>query len=493
MRKPSRTVPDSGKPGPCQAPAVRPGFPGRGRKLLPVAFLFLAASVAACGTLSTPASSSLEAIRERGRIVLITQNSANTYFEYREEPMGFEYDLAVQFARHLGVELEIVTPGWIEMFDMLDKGEGDFIAAGLTDIPSRRARVDFSQAYMMVRQMLIVHHDNREIRNVRDLSGKTIHVRAGTTYQERLSQLMEEGIDIDLVLVPDVPTEELIRQVAEGEIEATVADSNIALLNRRYHPDIRIAFPLSGEETLAWAVRKGNRDLLEAIDGFLREMGKNGGLKRINNRYYGDWYFLDRLDLKAFHSKVTSHLPRYQGTIRSAAETYGLDWRLVAAVIYQESHFNPRARSHTGVRGLMQLTQTTAGELGIENRLDPEQSIMGGVKYLASLQKRFDDVESERDRLLLALASYNVGYGHVRDAQQIARESGRSPVSWSSMREVLPLLRKPEYYRRTRHGYARGTEPVQFVDNVLTYYDILRRKDLAPAETLSVGTHVAWG
>ena len=162
--------------------------------------------------------------------------------------------------------------------------------------------------------------------------------------------------------------------------------------------------------------------------------------------------------------------------ISEAADKHGFDWRLIAAMIYQESHFNPRARSHTGVRGLMQVTQRTAAEMGIGNRMDPEQSIDAGVGYLASLYERFEDIENEWDRLLFSLASYNVGYGHVRDAQKIAREHARDPHSWSSLMEALPLLRMPEFYREARFGYARGTEPVLYVENITAYYDILKRK-----------------
>jgi len=420
--------------------------------------------------------SSLEKIKERGRIIMITQNSGNTYYLYREQPMGFEYDLAVEFARYLDVDLEVLTPGWIEMFGLLDKGDGDFIAAGVAVVPSRGKSVDFSDPYLTVRQEVIVHHDNYMINNIKDLNGKTVHVRAGTSYQERLAELLGQGVKMELVLVPDVPTDELIRQVAEEEIEITVADSNVALINRIYHPDIRIAFPISSPQSLAWAVQKGDKDLLNAIDKFFTRVRTDGTLNEINNRYHDNKDTLDRFDLKAFHRKVKTHLPRYQDLIKAASQKHGFDWRFIAAMVYQESHFDPRARSYTGVRGLMQVTQRTAEEMGITNRMDPEQSILAGVGYLARLYDRFEDVASDENRLLLAVASYNVGYGHVRDAQKIAREHGLDPDSWSSLVEMLPLLGMPEFYRETRFGYARGTEPVRYVENVIAYYEILKGK-----------------
>ena len=446
------------------------------RFLLPLLFSLSFANIISCNAPSPKNISSLDRIRDRGSIVMITQNNGNTYFLYREEPAGFEYDLAAEFARDLDVDLEVVTPGWLEMFDLLDHGMGDFIAAGVTVVPSREKRFDFSDPYLTVRQEVIVHHDNFNIKSIEDLNGETVHVRAGTSYQERLAGLLGEGVEMELVLVPDISTDELIRQVADAEIDITVTDSNIALINRAYHPDIRIAFPISEPQSLAWAVRKGNRELLEALNGFFTRIRTDGTLDEIYSRYHGDRNALGRFDLKAFHKKVDTHLPRYRKMIKGAADKHGFDWRFIAAMIYQESHFNPRARSYTGVRGLMQVTQKTAAEMGIVNRMDPEQSIEAGVRYLASLHERFDDIDNDRDRLLFSLASYNVGYGHVRDAQKIIREHGSDPESWSSLLEVLPLLRMPEYYRETRFGYARGTESVRYVENIMAYYDILKRK-----------------
>jgi membrane-bound lytic murein transglycosylase F len=181
------------------------------------------------------------------------------------------------------------------------------------------------------------------------------------------------------------------------------------------------------------------------------------------------------VDVVSFHNAIEDRLPLYEDTIRREAERHGFDWRLIAATIYQESHFNPQARSHTGVRGLMQLTLETAAEMGIENRLDAEESIRGGVKYLAEIYNRFDDIPG-RDRMLFTLASYNVGYGHVRDAQQIARDKDLPPDKWTSLKETLPLLRIRKYYSKTQYGYARGTEPVRFVTRILNYYDILRNQ-----------------
>jgi membrane-bound lytic murein transglycosylase F len=424
----------------------------------------------------------LERIWQQNRITVITDNNAHCFYNYRDEAMGFEYDLARAFADYLVVDLKVITPGWDTMVDALYNDWGDFIAASLTRTPQRAKRIQFSRAYLTVQQQIIVHKANRDINSIADLSGRAIHVRRGTSYQEQIEALQEDGLDINLVLHDNVPTEELIRQVAEREITVTVADTNVAHLNRRYFPNIRIAFPISPEQSIAWAVRKQDRQLLREMNKFFGRIIENGTFGRIYDKYYGTVEIFDYVDLKVFQRRLESRLPRYEYMVRREAARYGFDWRLIVALMYQESHFDPKAKSHTGVRGLMQLTRHTAEEMNVSNRLDPEQSIRGGVQYLNKLYDRFDDIP-ERNRMWFTLAAYNVGYGHVRDAQMIASSKGLDPLKWASLKKTLPLLRFPRYYQNTRFGYARGTEPVRYVERIRTYYDILRWQSLRdPAE-----------
>jgi membrane-bound lytic murein transglycosylase F len=418
---------------------------------------------------------SLEAILESGELTLLTRNNGHCYYTYRDKPMGFEYDLAKAFSDHLGVRLKVKTPAWEGLIEDLEQGEGDIVGASMTVMPSRQEKADFSESYLTVQQQVIRHNENGSVRETGDLGGKTIHVRRGTSYEARLKALREKGLDIDIVLHDDLPTEELIRMVAEKEIDLTVADSNVALLNRRYYPEIRIAFSLGEEESLGWAVRKGETALLNEVNGFFKKLKANGTLEKLYNTYYANVEIFDYVDLKKYHERIDERLPKYKGIIQRAAGKNRFDWRLIAAVIYQESHFDPEATSYTGVEGIMQLTRDTAEHLGVEDHRDPEQSIMGGVKYLRKLYKSFNDAK-DPDRTYLALASYNVGRGHVTDAQKIAEEKGLDPNSWSSLEQVLPLLRYRKYYKTTKHGYCRGTEPVRFVNRIRTYYDILRRE-----------------
>jgi peptidoglycan lytic transglycosylase F len=416
----------------------------------------------------------LQKILESGTITVLTRNNAHCYYVYRGAPMGFEYDLAKAFADYLNVDLKVVTPTWEGLMEGLENGEGDFVAASMSITPSRSKRVDFSDDYLSVQQYVILQKEDNDTKTIEDLAGEEIHVRRGTTYEELLNGLRSKGVNVKIRLYNDMPTEELIRMVAEKEIKATIADSHIALLNRRYYPDAKISFSLGQPSRLGWAVRKGERRLLKRINDFFEKIDENGTFDKIYARYFGNVDSFDYVDLKRYYRRVERQLPKYKETIQEAAKRFGFDWRLIAAMIYQESHFNPDATSYTGVRGLMQVTLDTAREMGIESRRDPEQSILGGVKYFRKSYDKFEDVERP-DRLYLALASYNVGYQHVQDAQIIAKQKGYDPHSWADVKKILPLLSHSKYYRKTRSGYCRGREAVRYVDRILTYYDILKR------------------
>lgn len=437
--------------------------------------LFLPAFFLCCPGCFGISGDSVEKIKASGKLTVITDNNPSCFYYYRDARAGFEYDLAKAFADSLGVDLEIVTPGWSQLFESLENGDGDLIAAGLTRTPLRDELADFSDAYLAVQQHVVVHKNNAAINRVSDLKGRIIYVRKDTSYHERLLEMQGDGQDLTLVPLEEVPTEELLRQVAEKEIGVTVADSNIALLNRRYYPDLKLAFPIEEQQSLGWAVKKGNRSLLAEINRFFKEIEADGTLGSIYQKYYANAEIFDYVDLKKYHQRLDTRLPRYRKLIQKMARKYGFDWRLIAAVIYQESHFDPGARSPTGVVGLMQLTRDTAEEVGVSNRRDPRQSITGGVKYLKKLYDKYTEAQ-DPDRMLITLASYNIGRGHVLDARGIAEKRGLNPNSWSALEEVLPLLRYSKYYKKTRYGYCRGTEPVRYVNRILTYYDILKRE-----------------
>ncbi len=426
----------------------------------------------------------LAQVKKAGELVVATRNNANCYYQYRGGPAGFEYELAKAFGDYLGVKITPKVVEWESLLGAVASGEVHMAAAGLSITPERRKVVDFSTPYLEVQAQIIVHRSEMDIEKVADLYGQEIHVRQGTTYQDILEDLNKKlPIDIDIVLHRDIPTEELIRQVAIRKIAITMADSNIALLNQRYHPDIELAFDLGPEHSLGWACMKGDTRFKAKINEFLKFAKKSGLYDDIYNRYYNDNHLFDYVDLQVFHRRLRSRLPRYAGLIKREAEANDFDWRLITAVIYQESHLNPRARSSTGVRGLMQVTRDTARRMGVNDRMDPNKNVHAGVKYLRKLYGYWSHI-SEPDRTKFALASYNIGLGHVRDAQHIASQLDLPPDKWSGVQQTLPLLREKKYYKKSKYGYARGTEPVQYVNRIFTYYDILRQKDLdwLPAE-----------
>ncbi len=423
--------------------------------------------------------SSVERIKKSGTLRLITTRSINTFYLYKEEPTGFEYDLAREFARYLQVDLDIVTPGWNNLFAYLDQGKGDFIAAGIAITKESLEKAAFSIPYMSIQQRVIHHYLIFGPKNIDDLAERTIHVRRNTSYHSRLKEIKASGIDIEYILHDNVPTEDLIAMVNDREIKFTIADSNIALLNQRYFPDIRIGIPVQEKESLAWAVRKNDMEMLKEINRFFLYAKEKGILKQIIEKYYENTRDFDVADVKTFHERMKTRLPIFQEIIEAEAVKHGFDWRLMAAVVYQESRFDPDATSFTNVKGLMQVTHTTAREMGIKNRTNPKQSIKAGISYLNRMYERFHHIEDEYQRMIFALASYNVGYGHVLDAMAIARQKGLNPLVWQSLKKTLPLLSKPKIYKKTKHGYARGWEPVQYVERVLTYYDILKQIDFS--------------
>ncbi len=418
----------------------------------------------------------LEKIKRTGVLRLITNKSISTYYYYNGKPTGFEYDLAKEFAKYLNVDLDVVTPGWNNMFAYLEEGKGDFIASGLAITKSRLEKVNFSIPYMTIQQHIIHHKLIFGPKNIDDLTFRSIDVRRGTSYHSRLEEIKNSGVHFNYILHDNIPTEELIRMVYDRKIKFTIADNNVAYLNQRHFPDIRIGIALREKEPLAWAVNKNDLQMLEQINKFFLFANETGILKQISDKYYMNIEDSDPFDLKRFHQRIETRLPKYKKTIVEESLKYGFDWKLIAAVVYQESHFNPNAKSFTNVRGLMQVTTRVAEEMGIENRLNPSQSIKAGIKYLDKMVKKFNYIEDEYERTLLALASYNIGYGHVTDAMKIAKNMGLVENRWQNLKTVLPLLSKPEYYKKTKHGYARGWEPVLYIERILTYFDILKQK-----------------
>jgi len=445
------------------------------RLLVAIGFLTVCGLYVYLFTPEPPPETALDRILRTGKITVLTRNNANSYYLYRGQPMGFEYDLAKAFADHLGVRLDLkVAERWEGMIPDIRTGEADMIAADLTITPKRVRQVAFSDGYLTTRQQIITNRYHLDIRGPGDLEGRTVHVRRGTSYQERLEEMRAAGLVVNIRLHVDVPTEELIRQVATGDIGITLADEHIALLNRRYYPGARVVSPVSEPQAIGWAVHKSAAKLRRRINRFFKQIKGNGKYAEIYDRYFSNLEMFDYVDVRAYHRRLRTRLPIYQAIIEEAALLNNFDWRLIAAQMYQESHFNPAARSHAGAYGLMQLTRQTAKSLGVTDILDPLQNIQAGVLHLKMLYDFFSNAP-EPDRMFIALAAYNVGQGHLWDARDLARQFNLDPNRWASLEQTLPLLRYRKYYKKARYGYCRGTEPIKYVRQIYFYYDILKR------------------
>lgn len=443
-------------------------------------YLFVASHLA-----PPPPPTALERILQAGKITVITRNNANSYYLYRGQPMGFEYDLAKAFADTIGVRLDIrIADQWEGMIPELLSGSGDIIAASMTITPRRQEQVAFSTGYLTIRQHVIAHRGEWTINSVADLTGRTIDVRRGTSYQDQLEAIAASGIDLNIRLHDDMPTEELIRKVADGEISLTVADTHIAQLNRRYYPQAVPVLEISDAQQLGWAVRSDAVDLRKRLNTFFATIKSNGRFNEIYNRYFSNLEWYDYVDLNTFHRRLRTRLPKYEAIIKEASARYGFDWRLIAAQMYQESHFDPYAESHAGAYGLMQLIMNTAESLGVTDVYDPRQNITAGVRHLKELYDHFDKAWGT-DRMSISLAAYNIGIGHIEDARNLARGLGMDPNRWASLVKTLPMLRFRKYYRNAKYGYASGTQPVAYIHQIVVFYDILKRRDIQYGQTLS--------
>lgn len=428
------------------------------------------------GTCSSPPPL-LDQILETGELRVVTRHSPTAYVVAPDgSPSGPEYDLVQAFANELGVELVVETVQSVsEVLPFMLNGEAHLAAAGLSITPSRRDFVSFGHPYEMVDMHLIYKLGTGKPRSVDDVLGRTIEVVAGTSHVDMLASLQEIYPDLTWVENADVEVADLLEKVAAGEIDFTVADSTEFNIQRNFYPDLRVALDLQIGDPLAWAFPRETGDsLLARADAFLINADRNGTLAQVKDRYYGYTDEFDYVGTRNFIRHYDSRLPRYRQTFEEAGAKFGVDWRLLAAIGYQESHWRSGAVSPTGVRGIMMLTEDTARYLGIDDRIDPTNSIMGGAEFYARQTERVADSVNEPDRTWMALAAYNVGFNHLKDARQIVAWQGGNPDTWVDISKALPLLAQRKWYTRVPFGYARGWEPVLYVNNIRSYYNILK-------------------
>ncbi len=418
----------------------------------------------------------VQQIKDSGYLVILTRNAPTTYYQGREETEGFEYELASAFAAYLGVKPVFRTmDSTADILEAIEAGEGHIAAAGLTRTPEREARYIFGPDYQMVRQQVVCRRGDFLPRHVAHLLEKELIIVANSSYEERLKELKLEYPDLSWEATREMEIEQIMEQVWSGEIDCTIADANIVSINRRYHPELEAPFSISDKQPLAWVVAPKYAALVPEMEKWLMEMVQSWALDELLERYYGYTELFDYVDIKRFHRRIDQRLPRFQEDFQAAAARFGFSWTLLAAQAYQESHWDVYAKSPTGVRGIMMLTRRTARQVGVVDRLNPKESIMGGAKYMADLYERLPKSIKDPDRTWMALASYNVGFGHVMDARTLARQAGLDPNSWRSVQDMLPRLSRREYYKKTRFGYARGREPVRYVQRIRDFQNILEQ------------------
>lgn len=416
----------------------------------------------------------LEKIKKRGELVLITRNNMACFYEGPNGPAGFEYELASAFAEHLGIKLRtVIIEDEVDMIKALLNEEGDILAPG-TPFGSKSSRfVALGPGYYDIRQQVIGRRDGYPLKELKDISETAIWVTPGSARMETLRILKQSNPDLSWMVISQYNSEELLRMVWNHSLPLTVVESNTVAMNHRFYPELIVHKSLGKTQALTWAMQPQNRHFRQAVDKWFALPQTQAKLNGLIEHYYRHLEKFDYVDIVRFHHRLRHRLPKYRAYFETAAAESGLDWLLIAAQSYQESHWNPRAKSPTGVRGMMMLTLETSRLMGLKNRLNAKASVFAGTRFLATLHSNIGDDVAEPDRTLMALAAYNMGYGHLRDARRLAQDFGRSANTWRSIRSVLPLLQQKKYYKNLTYGYARGEEAVQYVDRIRTYHKIL--------------------
>ena len=421
----------------------------------------------------TSARSLTNVITSRSLSVL-TRNTINTYIIGPDGAEGFEYELARDFATKLGVELDMhIASSFPEIIPAIQEDKYQLAAANLTITDSRKLLVNFSEPYIFVTQQLLYRDGTKKPESIDDIKGSHLIVVKNSSHSENLNLLKQDHPDL-VWSESNEDIQTLASLVSHGDADLTIADSMDTAILQRLYPDLRVAFDLTSEQPIAWAFPPGtDSSLLDEANTFLNEYITYGRMERLKQKYFGDQYALDYVSNKELVHDMNTLLPKYKTFFIEAALTYNYNWQLLAAMSYQESHWDKDAISGTGVEGLMMLTKKAAADMEVKDRKDPYTSIIGGTRYLREIQDRLPQSIQGQNRIWVAMAAYNIGIGHIYDARRITQEQGGDPNSWADIKKSLPLLAKPEWHKKTKYGYARGYETVQFIDNIQKYYKII--------------------
>jgi membrane-bound lytic murein transglycosylase F len=416
----------------------------------------------------------LDQVLRAGELRVVTRNLPSSYYMGSAGPQGPEFDLATKLATELGVRLYIYSvPSVNDVLREMREGRAHIAAAGLTLGQPLPPGASYGLPYQQVKEHLIYRMGATKPLTLIDAAKGHIEVSAGSAHAGLLREMRTLNPDLAWVENPRAESEDLLYRISRRDIDYTIVDSNEFAISRAFHPEIRIAFNMNAGKQLAWAIDARDPSLLQRVNAFFVATEAEGRLASILDKYYSDTERFDFIQARQFKEHVATRLPLYRDWFKEAAAEVGVDWRLLAAIGYQESKWDPNAISPTGVRGLMMLTEDTARILGVQDRLNARESIFGGARYFVQIRNRMPKRIPEPDRSWLALAAYNVGLGHLEDARRITQLRGKDADQWLIVRDQLPLLTDVEWYSRVKNGYARGWEPVRFVDNIRNYLDVL--------------------
>jgi membrane-bound lytic murein transglycosylase F len=420
---------------------------------------------------------SLEQILARGELVVVSRNSPTTYYLDKNGPTGFEYALAARLAQELGVDLRMETAFNLpDVFTKLQRHQANIAAAGLTLTEQRAASYPHTTPYLKSTPLVVSVADEFQPRSIPDLVGLRIVVLAGSSHAEMLRSLKgSEAPDLQWEEIDEADTPQLLELLDAGQADLAIIDSSELIVQQSLNPGLQVAFELTREQELVWYLAPAidNTRLQGFIDDFTQRLQRDGTLAQLREQYFGHMVDIspDRAD--EFARDIQETLPVYETLIKQVANEYQMDWQLLAALAYKESQWNPKATSPTGVRGMMMLTEPTAREFGVDNRLDAAQSLRGGARYLKDIVRRLPKRIQEPDRTWMALAAYNIGIAHLEDARVLTQRQGGDPNLWQDVMQRLPLLQKTEYFKDTRYGYARGVEALSLVQNIRHYRSTL--------------------
>ena len=444
------------------------------RRLLAGLSIFLLASCGDSGIVSLQRALPFPTPAQHDLVVLTSPGPLTYFSDATGAAGGLEHDLAEAFAQELGVAVKYVVVPPETLADELAAGRYHLAAAWLS--PPADEALKTTPAFFSTRDVLVQNEASLPLTETAQLAGRTVHALKGSRQALLLAELARDfpGLVVEEAGQGDIL--DLLQRLADGKIDTVAIDGSLEDMASQYFPALRATLRLSGDRPIVWYLGPHpNVELAHRAAAFVERVQRDGTLARLEERYFGHVRRLTQADVIKFLGQIETTLPKLRRHFEAAAAITGLDWRLIAAIAYHESHWDPNATSPTGVRGIMMLTEDTADRLGVGNRIDPRESILAGARYINILKDMLPDSVAEPDRTWLALAAYNIGPGHFNAARRLAEQLKADPDAWYEMKRILPLLAQPKYYEKVKSGRARGGEAVLLVESIRTYYDILVR------------------